>query len=250
MADHPEAAPTSPPPRPLGLPELLDRAFQVYRRNFRFFAALAVAVALPDMVVEFGVGSGPVLALTRILLAPLALALLNIGATQVIISNEAHLAAVFLAAVKRYLNFANVFAGYLLALLAWLIPPLGLWLIVRWGLAATVLAAEPLRFRQAFRRSEQLVRGDWWRSLLTMGTIVALDLVLIAILSLTVGVAAAFLPLDYDLALSLIGAGIVLLTWLVIPLVPIGFALLYVDLRVRKEGFDLDYLATSAADAA
>jgi hypothetical protein len=83
-----------------------------------------------------------------------------------------------------------------------------------------------------------------------MGTIVALDLVLIAILTLTVGVAAAFLPLEYDLALSLIGAGIVLLTWLVIPLIPIGFGLLYVDLRVRKEGFDLDYLATSAADAA
>jgi hypothetical protein len=37
---------------------------------------------------------------------------------------------------------------------------------------------------------------------------------------------------------------------LVVPLGPIALTLLYVDLRVSKEGMDLDSLAKSATDAA
>jgi len=78
-----------------------------------------------------------------------------------------------------------------------------------------------------------------------------LELVLEVILGASAGIAVLLIP-GLDL-LAKAMAGSVLATVvgsLVVPLGPIALTLLYVDLRVRKEGMDLDSLAKSATDAA
>ena len=251
MAARHAALPLPEPPKPLGLPELLDKAFRVYRRNFVLFGLMAVGVALPDLVVEWIWGSGTVLGITRIVYGPLALGLLFIGSTQVVIWNEADLKAVLRASFQRYLRFAAIFILYAIATFSLFIPPLGLWVLVRRSMAAPALAAEPIGARQAVKRSIYLVKGASWRTLFTMLAVCVLVVVVVMILGTISGVAISFVPgLPEDVSLLAVGSAFVLSGSLAVPLVPICMSLLYVDLRVRKEGFELDYLATSASSAA
>lgn len=240
-----------PPPKPLALPELLDRSFQHYRRHFFFFAAIAIVCALPDVIAEWMWGSGAALGTTRLVIAPYALGVLSISATQVVIWNEASLNDVFRAAFLRYFRFAGLALAYLLCTLSLVLLPLGIWMFVRWGIAAPALAAEPIGRNDALRRSAALVKGAWWRCFVTMLTVLVLSAVMAFVLGLSAGFALALVPgLPEDISLMLAGSAAVLTGSLVVPFVAIAFSLLYVDLRVRKEAFDLDYLARSAAQAA
>ena len=239
-------------PKPLGLPELLDRAFQEYRRHFLFFATIAIVCVLPEVVADWIWGSGPAIVGTRVVVAPFALGLLYISATQVVIWNEANLTDVLQAALLRYFPFAGVAFGYVLCGISLLLVlPLGIWIFVRWSMAAPAMAAEPIGSRAAIRRSNALVKGAWWRCFFTTATVLVLSAILAVILGMCVGFAVALLPgFSEDMSAMLAGTAAVLVGSLVVPFVAIAFSLLYVDLRVRKEGFDLDYLANSAAQAA
>lgn len=240
------------PPKPLGLPELLDRAFREYRRHFLFFAAIAIICVVPEVIADWIWGSGAAIAGIRLVVAPYALGLLFIGATQVVIWNEASLTDVLGAALLRYFRFGGLVVAFLLCAISSLILlPLGIWVFVRWAMAAPALAAEPIGSRAAIRRSAALVKGAWWRCFTTMLTVLVISAIVAVVLGMSAGVAVALLPgVPESIGAMLAGTAAVLAGSLVIPIVPIAFSLLYVDLRVRKEGFDLDYLASSAAQAA
>jgi hypothetical protein len=114
-----------------------------------------------------------------------------------------------------------------------------------------VLAAEPVTPGQAVKRSAHLVQGFWWRTFGIMITIGVLEVILVLILSISAGVAVVIIP-GLDVVIRVLAASVLatILGSLVTPLVPIGYTLLYMDLRVRIEGMDLDSLAKSATDAA
>ena len=239
----------------MSLAPLLDRAFQDYRRRFIFFVTIVVICLLPDLIVEFIWGPGAVLGATRLIFAPYALGLLYISATQVVIWNEANIKDVLLAAFHRYFPFVGVCFAYLLCYLSLLIPPLGIWLFVRWGTAPAAVAAEPIGPNAAVRRSAALVKGNWWRCFFTMTAVLMLSGLVAVILGLSAGVGTSFVVsvvpgVPYSVSVMVVGSVALLAGSLAIPLVPIAFSLLYVDLRIRKEGFDLDYLARTAAEAA
>lgn len=99
---------------------------------------------------------------------------------------------------------------------------------------------EDLRPREALRRSWELTRGSWWRTLGLSLLISVIKLVVeLGPAALLVLIPAVTLKLDFytDLALT---RGIGILTTIIFVPVEIGaIALYYYDLRVRKEGFDL-----------
>ena len=187
----------------------------------------------------------------RFFLAPYILATLYLAAAHVVLRGPASATDVLQAGLRRYGNFAGAYFRLIVAALALIIPPLGIWLLVRWAPAASVLAAEPVTPGQAVKRSASLVQGFWWRTFLIMLTIGLLDAILVIILSVSAGLGVALIP-GLDLTTKVLAASVLatILGSLVTPLVPIGYTLLYVDLRVRKEGMDLDSLAKSATDAA
>jgi hypothetical protein len=251
MAVYPQPAASPAAPRALGLGELLDRTVQIYRRHFTFFAVCAIVVALPDIIFTI-LGAKGISGVVRFFYAPFTLALLYLGASQIVFQGQAQLGPVMNAAFHRYGNFAGVYAGYILAALAFIIPPLGLWLIVRWAFAASVLASEPVKPRQALRRSAELVQGQWWRCFFTLAMVLILEIVIVMVLAFSAGLVIGLIPGLGSRATRVLLATVfgTVLASLAVPLVSIGYTLIYVDLRVRKEGLDLDRLATSAADAA
>ena len=119
----------------------------------------------------------------------------------------------------------------------------GVWLYVAWAVAMPVLLVEGLRGRKALGRSFELVKGRWWR---TFGTLIV-GFILAAIVSTLVqGVFLIGIVVGGDndavvLVLSAI-AGIVGLA-VSTPFQAALLTVVYFDLRVRKEGFDLELLA-------
>ena len=120
----------------------------------------------------------------------------------------------------------------------------GVYLWVSFGVAVPVLLTEGRRGRKALGRSRSLVKGYWWR----VFGVLFLGFLLVGILSSAIGAVvlgvSTVQPGDSTVAGVLVSvvAGTVsrLLTT---PLVAAFVVVIYFDLRVRKEGFDLQLLA-------
>ena len=251
MTGYPAPATSGPiQPRTYTVSELLDTVFKVYRRNFDLFAVISLMLALPDVLFLL-LGLHAYSGLMRFSLAPYFMATLFLAAAHVIYRGPARATDILLAGFRRYGSFAGVYAGLILAAIGLIILPLGVWALVRWAPATAVLAAEPVKPRQAFKRSAELVHGLWWRAFGIVAAVVVLELVLEVILGASAGIAVLLIP-GLDLLAKAMAASVLatVVGSLVVPLGPIALTLLYVDLRVRKEGMDLDSLAKSATDAA
>jgi hypothetical protein len=251
MTGYPAHATSGPiQPRTFTVSELLDAVFKVYRRNFELFAVISLVLALPDVLFLL-LGLHAYSGLMRFFLAPYFLATLFLAAAHVTFRGPARATDILLAGFRRYGSFAGIYAGLILATIGLIFLPLGIWALVRWAPAASVLAGEPVRTRQAFKRSAELVKGQWWRAFGIIVAILVLEAVLELILGVSAGIAVLLIP-GLDLLAKALAASVLatIVGSLVVPLVPIALTLLYVDLRVRKEGMDLDSLAKSATDAA
>jgi hypothetical protein len=129
----------------------------------------------------------------------------------------------------------------------------GVWLWGIWAVAVPALMVEPTSIRQALRRSKQLVDGMFWR----VWGIRALGVVLVGVVGNLVGLpftvlalavsgrsfgdlfgsgADSAVPASYVLITAL---GSVLSLTITAPVRAAIDALLYVDLRMRKEGLDI-----------
>jgi hypothetical protein len=129
-----------------------------------------------------------------------------------------------------------------LALVALIVP--GVWLWVSWSVAVPVLMTEGIKGREALRRSFRLVKGLWWRTfgVILLSTLVAA--VLSGILS-SVFIGLSFTDVSDSALGSILLDGLSRLVSgvLVTPFQAACIAVIYFDLRVRKEGFDLQLLA-------
>ena len=139
----------------------------------------------------------------------------------------------------------------LLGLLGWAV--VGLWFWVRWGLAAPALLLEHLAVGAALRRSVALVKGSFWRVL----GILLLTVVVVYFVMLAVGTPFSLLGnlvigLDSQGSGDLPSAGVffaqqavaslgsVLGSVLALPFLASVTALIYIDLRMRREGLDVE----------
>jgi hypothetical protein len=140
-----------------------------------------------------------------------------------------------------WVTFLSTFIA-ILGLVACVIPGVYLW--VGFSVAVPVLLTEGVRGRTALSRSRGLVRGFWWRAF----AVALLGYLLTGILSSvitglvvgvsTVGTGEATLA---GIVVSIVAGTVskVLTT----PFVAAFITVLYFDLRVRKEAFDLQLLA-------
>jgi len=101
----------------------------------------------------------------------------------------------------------------------------------------------------AFRRSFSLVTGYWWR---VFGIYILVSLIVQIIVSLLnqgvslINMGLGLIPGMTDIVIVALGGVLMTVISLVIqPIVIIATTLLYYDLRIRKEGFDLLHLASA-----
>ena len=146
--------------------------------------------------------------------------------------------------------------------------PFGIYFLVRWGLYTLPVLFEETTVRNALRRSTELVKGTWWRVCGIMLAIFLISFMITFILGVSfefllswIGVAEPvepsnllervqrlFMPtlegigwFSYTIR-RLIDMGLVALT---MPIGVIGSTLLYFDLRIRKEAYDIEVQVTN-----
>ena len=249
--------------RPLSVGEILDVSFQLYRRHFAALAMVAlVCSGLPVLLSLFIEASGGMLQHVWLTLAYygifVVLSAIATAATVFIVS-ESYLGRPLSAAealsraaplLWRVIT-CSVLTGLLVMVgfLLFVIP--GIVLVCGVILAFPALVLEPgTTASGALSRSWALTRGSRWR---IFGMLVTLFLLLyIPIVALT-ALAALVLP-DAAPGAAMTGGivGLVLAGVLQLFLYPLFYCVLtvsYYDLRVRKEGFDLEVLAQTLQTA-
>ncbi|HEX6616102.1 MAG TPA: glycerophosphoryl diester phosphodiesterase membrane domain-containing protein [Gemmatimonadales bacterium] len=259
---------TPPALRPLSVGEILDTSFTLYRRHFSALATVALICTGVPLVLRLLLESaGGLLAnLTLSLVYLVVLVVLNLIATAatVFIVSESYLGRPITA--REALRRSTPYVGTVLvcSLLFSLVVGLGFLLLVVPGvilavglvLAIPALVLEPgLSPMQALSRSWRLTRGSRWRIfglgfvllVLIYIPVVAIGTIFAVLLpgSIPTGPSAGSAMLAAVLALAITG----LVQIFIYPLFYCVLTITYYDLRVRKEGFDLELLASQLRSA-
>jgi hypothetical protein len=120
----------------------------------------------------------------------------------------------------------------------------GVWLYISFAVAVPALLTEDARGSSALKRSFRLIRGRWWPAfaLLVLGAILTAIVSNVVALGLN---ALTFTDLGEDTLARLIISAVssTVASVIATPFQAAFVAVLYFDLRVRKEGFDLELLA-------
>jgi hypothetical protein len=262
--------------RPLGVGEILDAGIKLFTRHWRPLVLSVVGLILPVQILsalvtasvapeqfdlttsetgvdegeeaEFLIGQG-VIALLSVVSVLLATAVCFKAVADAYLGVEPDWRRSLRFAVRRLggLVGVTVIGGLLVALgtVALIVP--GIWLFVSYSVAVPALLLERIGPWKALRRSFRLVRGRWWP---TAGVLVV-GYLLIGIIGALATAVIMLVPALVAEDNTLVGAfgavvggtvGSVLTT----PYSAAVVALLYFDLRVRKEGLDLQLIAEGA----
>jgi hypothetical protein len=266
---------TAPPQlRPLALGEILDVSIKLMRRNWRTLCVLVLIVAVPVAVVNFLVTTSTTTYdatldirspdddsaydAGQVVNAILGIALYlvaSVGCVHAVgeayMGRAADWRSSLRVGARRALPALGLSILYVLGLffgfLALIIP--AIFLAIRWSVAMPALVLERRGPIAALGRSWSLVGGFWWKC---FGTLLIAYLLLIVVSvafgAVLGGVLAVLSSVDSFLGLLLQQAVNVVIQAFTLPLFAAVTVVLYVDLRVRKEGFDLALAADRIAN--
>ncbi len=269
---------TTPDLRPLSLGELLDRTFNYYRRHFWVFVGI---MAIPQVfLVMVGLLSEGMQSMARTTQPPSAAALgtiIGFGVLMLVmvvvyyVIYTMALGAITFAVSEAYLGRAITIGGayqkmrgqvgkviglglsIALRAFGWaitiILSPLAIRVFLQYALATPALLLEKISSSDARKRSRELTKGNFNR------------IALIGILMMIVTYAAVLIfqgPFYVPVAV-LASKQVAAPYWLralmhisggmagafTAPLVMIALVFLYYDVRVRKEGYDLQVLMAS-----
>jgi hypothetical protein len=185
------------------------------------------------------------------LLIPFSVGALYRAATSLAAGNVETIGSVLTGTARRYFAvWGIVILGALVAIgsIGIVTIPVVLWVLIRWSVAIPALFAEGVGPVKAIGRSWNLVRDNWWRTLgILIIVTIMVSLIQTALATLFGGAAAVVPGLNGDIRAGIVTTLTTLIDALVGAIQPIAITLLYLDLRVRKEGLDLDQLARQAA---
>jgi len=260
--------------RPLGLGELLDVAIKLCARNARTLLGAVLVVVVPLQVLQTTIlastnpnalrfdptrsaepssSSFDAASIAGFATSTLIGAVTSLLATAVCYRVIASAYAGSRTTARESLAFAARRALPLLwvAVLVYVLATLGLFglvvlgifLWVSWAVAVPALLVEDARGFSALGRSRELVKGRWWS---TFGVVVVSSIlvgVVTGLLTAALLIVPAALFSD-DLGVAAVGNGLANIVGQAVttPIQAAVVVLLYYDLRVRKEGLDLERL--------
>ena len=238
--------------RPMDLGAILDGAFSLYRRNFVVLVGAFGILLVPIALLAIAIGGAaifllpPVATLVTPAIGALAVADVAVGIRPTIGGIWSRMARILPALLLTEL--ITLFAVGLGTLL--LVIP-GILFYVWFSLSAQAVAMENFRYFSALGRSRRLVKGSWWRVfgiLIVIGLVVGIAsnlvetfvLALLGALGIGSGV-SVLAPSSGTAHLASISRllAATISTVLVGPVSALASALLYFDLRLRKEGTDI-----------
>jgi hypothetical protein len=256
---------SSPPVlRPLGVGEILGTAFLVYRRHASaLWRVVAVVVALPAalngalavaerQVRDSSGSSGSLVFLQSLVLVVSLVASCLATASTFRLVVDAYLGhtvdpGASLRFALHHLSaviWVSLIVGLGVGIATLLLIAPGVYLFVAWSVAVPVLLGENLRGVAALRRSRELVRGRWWScaGVLVLAFLMAVIAAAVILIALT----GIFGSNGSDSALFFEqGVASLIANTLVLPFWVAATAVLYIDLRVRREEFNAQALTRS-----
>ena len=247
----------------------MDETFAIYGRHFRYWIALVAVVHVPVTLASVGLVqlSGGVamtvfIALLNVMGATFAYGAAVYGVGQHYVTGGVVIrdcytrvwwrarSLVVLGLLASLVWAALLFQpSYeeqpLLATLVVFAFPLAIVIGIYWFVAIQAVVVEGHRVVPSLRRSFALVSGSWWRVFglaLTMALVAfGLGIVTIAPVAVISWISGA--GLDSGFMTVAIAVGRILVSVVVPPVLLIGWTLLYYDMRVRKEEYDVAALS-------
>ena len=259
--------------RPLSAGDIVDEAIGLYRRNFRLFLSIGAVVLIPAGVMQLILAllAGET-SMSVFMISSLLWWILSIGVS--IISYIAVISTMAVAASERWLDrpmtvseayrrissrigpligLIFIYGLVVIGLSVTVIGiPFAIYLFVGWLLSVQILLVEGTGIRTSLSRSRDLVSGHWWRVIgivILLAIIQAIISAFFTLPAMIFGFGSVFSdPGSTDVsplvtALDSIGssAGQIVVG----PIAYCAYILLYYDLRVRKEGMDIELAARS-----
>lgn len=257
--------------RPLGIGEILDSALRIYRSRFGALVAAVAFVVVPLHVVQFlfqisqptthivrsqgqvfessGPSAGTTLALLVVtVLVSLFTTAFAQGASMRIIADqylgtETSWSASLRGALRQFRSLIWV---AILAGLSWVVGGFlcvipGVFAYVLFSVSIPALLMEGNKGTKALGRSRTLVIGRWWPTFAALLVIFLLTFVLTSLASLVVG-GTTILTRNASPSTgvrAIQSAITTLITVFTTPMTAAVATVIYFDLRVRKEGFDI-----------
>ncbi len=260
------------PERSLG--GLLDETFTIYFRHFWRLAKLAALVQVPAGIVSIlllELFDGPAVteAMAFIVAAFVgvfgAVFLFGAGATAVgqhYVTGDIVLGSCYQRAWWKVLSLAVIAIVAVLFLVVapmatlvtdktWVVGAAALILIpafillIYWSLAVQAVVVEGFSPVDALRRSTILIKGNWWRifGITVVLGLIATGLRIVATIPFALAAMAVSGEPASNAAGSILSLGGVIVGVFVLPVLFIAVTLVYYDVRIRKEQFDLTILS-------
>jgi hypothetical protein len=260
------------PFEPMSVGQILDRTFLLYRNHFvRFLAVVAVVqvpLALVSILITTGIHSTLIadggadlsagalvagligLAVTFLLLIvaqQLANGALIKAVSESYLGGDASVGECYAAVLPRVLTLlvASFAVGILvlLGLILCIVP--GVILMLLFAVVTPVIVVEDVGISSSLSRSKALVSGNMGK-VFAVVFVAALIVWIVNLLFQRVGIFVAVRAISSPAAAGLV-AGLIAMVGqiLAVPISATAIVLLYYDLRIRKEGFDLEMLAQS-----
>lgn len=262
--------------RPLRVGEALDAAVKIYLGNAGQLVKTVLVVLVPFQVLAALIQSSTLSSATLVdgkVLFPTATDLSTYVTGQIVINVVGVLvvllanAACFRAVSEAYLGESpqwreSVGFGFrrlgsvfwlslvtvvllIFAFIALIVP--GIWLSIAWSVALPALLFERVKGFSALRRSFSLVSGRWWPTFGTLLVAIVILFVVQFVIGLVAGaIIGGLVPGTSTNVAVLIAVSAVfgvVSRMISTPFIAACVTVIYYDLRVRKEGLDLELLA-------
>jgi hypothetical protein len=239
--------------RPRSAVEIIDAAFALYRAHFAVVAVLSLALLGPFEVIGAVIGGtiGGVISNLSGLFTPIV-----VGATVAVVSDAMHgrpitVGSAFGQVAGRWgtLVLVSFVQGLLvfLGLIFLLVPGV---LAFVWTFAApmAIVVERATGVSAAIERSRELTRGQFWHVLGTLVLAWIVVVVLLIALGIGLGIMGRLIGISDDMINFLASWAFILM----IPIAALASSILYFDLRVRTEAYDIEQLAQTidSGDAA
>lgn len=268
--------------------EILDGMFSLYRKHFPLFFRIVIVYFILSYVLDkitmfflYGSLTGEnipalfVMIFVSSLITILVSGALSYASAEVVLGRTITTNAAYQHTLSKYFPLLVCYIICMVAcvgLFATCIGiPFSVFLFIRWSVYSLPILIEDHSALGALRRSGELVKNMWWRVFGIVLAMLLIYLMIQSILSNSFGI-VFFLLTDIsglqDLGIletfmkvfaptpDVIGWGLYFIRSFIttaieaitIPIITIGSTLLYFDLRVRKEAYDLEMQATQQQD--
>jgi hypothetical protein len=238
--------------RPRSASEIIDSSFNILRQNYGDFVTAAAVMYLPMLAVQLFYPpdrSSPAMFSTTAVIARVVFPILwgnlinaaiSVLTAQIFRGEALDIRAAIERTLRRFIPITVVavllYVVASLALILFIIP--AFLVFARWGVSVTIVAVEPTGITESFSRASRLSENNRMHYFKTLLIIIVLYTIAAITLS---GLSEVGNALLHTTSFAIVAGA--LLGIFLQPVMGIVQALLYFDMRIRNEGYDLQLMS-------